>query len=252
MISVTDQQMLAWISALLFPMFRILALMSSAPLLSQRGFPARARVALSGVVAILVAPFTGLPQGLEMGSAPWLELAAREVLIGLAIGFAARLMFTAFEMAGEIIGLQMGLSFAGYFDPAAGQANAVGRTVNALSMLSFVSMNGPLLLLLAVVRSFNVIPIEPGLPTAWGNLSPMQLGADLFALALSLALPFMAMLLFINLVLGVMSRVAPQFNVFAVGFPVTIGSGLVLLSTGYPLLEQPLGQAVNRLLSMFG
>ncbi len=251
MISFTDTQLIGWLSAFLLPLFRVLGLMTSAPLLSNRGFPARARVALAAVIAMMVAPFVDMPKGVDLGSADALLLVGREVLIGLAIGFVARLIFTAFELAGEMIGLQMGLSFAGYFDPSAGsQSNAVGRTINAFSMLTFVSLNGPLLLLAVVVQSFAVFPIAPGLPTSWASLSPVQLGADVFALGLALALPFTALLLFMNLVLGVISRVAPQFNVFAVGFPVTIGAGLILLATGFPLLEAPLTEATQRVMSL--
>lgn len=251
MISVAEGQLLAWLGAFLLPFFRILGLFSSAPILSQRAVPARVRVGVSLLLATLVAPLMPAAPAADLAApSGWLAVAG-EALVGFAIGFVARGILAAVEIAGEAVGLQMGLSFAGYFDPSAGgQANAVGRTINAFSMLTFVSLNGPLLLLAVVVQSFAVFPIEPGLPTSWASLSPVQLGADVFALGLALALPFTALLLFMNLVLGVISRVAPQFNVFAVGFPVTIGAGLILLATGFPLLEAPLTEATQRVMSL--
>lgn len=250
MITVTDTQLLAWISALLLPLFRVLGLMTAAPVLSNRAFPVRARVALAAAIALCVAPSVELPPGFDLAAPSGLLMVARETLIGLAIGFAARLAFAAFELAGELIGLQMGLSFAGFFDPAAGQGNAVGRLMGTFSLMTFVGLDGPLVLVVAVVRSLSAFPIDPAVPFPLGQLSPVELGADLFATGLAIALPFMAMLLFLNVVLGVMSRVAPQLNLFGVGFPISIGAGLLLFAMAFPLLEGPLSHAVERLAAM--
>jgi flagellar biosynthesis protein FliR len=251
-LNVTDTQMFAWLAGILLPFFRILGLMSSGPIISNRAFPVRARVALSAVVAIVSAPFIEVPAGVSIVSGDALILIAREVLIGVAIGFIARLTFAAFEIAGEAIGLQMGLSFAGFFDPQSGQSNALGRSLSTFSLLIFTSLNGPLLLIAAVVQSFSVFPIDPGAAVPWDRLAPVAMGADLFAMALSIALPFIALLLFLNLVLGIISRVAPQFNVFVVGFPITIGAGLILFAIGLPLIEQPLLVATERMLQTLG
>ncbi len=250
MLQVTDAQLLAWLSGFVYPFFRILALLSAAPILSSRSVPVRARIGLAGLVALVVAPFVSVPPGAGVdGPAGWL-LVAREVGIGLAIGFVARLVFAAFEIAGEMIGLQMGFSYAGYFDPSAGTSNAIGRTINTLALLSFVALNGPLLLVAAIVHSFDVFPIASGATMPWQQLEPVRLGADVFSIAITMALPFMALLLFVNLVLGVISRVAPQFNVISVGFPVTIGAGLLLLAIGLPLLEHPITEATQRVMSI--
>jgi flagellar biosynthetic protein FliR len=252
MIAFTDAQLAGWLASFLLPLFRVLALMSAAPILSNRAFPVRARVALSAVVALVAAPFAVPvePSALLGGSA--LLLVAREVLIGLTIGFVARLLFASFEVAGEAVGLQMGLSYAGFFDPQSGQANAVGRFVNTVALLAFVAVNGPLAVIASVVQSFQVFPAGDPSFAFLTSRSPVQLGAEVFALALNLALPFVALLLFINLSLGVISRVAPQFNVFAVGFPVTIGTGLLLLAVGLPMIEAPLVAQLDRLLAHLG
>lgn len=248
MLSVTDTQLLEWATALVMPLFRILGLMTSAPVLSNRAMSVRTRVAIGLSVSLLVSMVIEVPAGVTLASADAWLLVARELGIGLLIGFVARLIFAAFELAGELIGLQMGLSFAGFFDPSAGHANALGRLLNNFAMLTFVVMNGPLVLLVAVVQSFEVFPIAS---TAfdWQRFDLIGLAAGLFVTGLSMALPFMMLLLFMNCVLGVISRVAPQLNVFAIGFPITIGCGLALVAVAFPVFERPLERAMQQLMA---
>lgn len=248
MLSVTDSQLFEWATVLLMPLFRILGLMTSAPVLSNRAMSVRMRVTIGLSVSLLVSMTIEVPPGVTLASENAWLLVARELGIGLLIGFVARLIFAAFELAGELIGLQMGLSFAGFFDPSAGHANAMGRLLNNFAMLTFVAMNGPLVLLVAVVQSFEVFPIA-STRFDWSRFDLIGLAADLFVTGLSMALPFMMLLLFMNCVLGVISRVAPQLNVFAIGFPLTIGVGLGLLAVAFPVFERPLERAMQQLMS---
>lgn len=248
MLSVTDSQLFEWATALLMPLFRILGLMTSAPVLSNRAMSGRMRVTIGLSVSLLVSLSVQVPPGVTLASDNAWLLVARELGIGLLIGFVARLIFAAFELAGELIGLQMGLSFAGFFDPSAGHANAMGRLLNNFAMLTFVAMNGPLVLLVAVVQSFEVFPIA-STGFDWSRFDLIGLAAGLFVTGLSMALPFMMLLLFMNSVLGVISRVAPQLNVFAIGFPLTIGVGLGLLAVAFPVFERPLERAMQQLMS---
>lgn len=248
MITVSETQLLAWLSALLLPFFRVLGLFTSAPILSQRSVPIRLRVSVSLAIATLVAPLIPPTVGLDIASPNgWLAVAS-EALIGFAIGFVARVVLTAVEVAGETVGLQMGLSFAGFFDPDSGQMNGVSRLLNTLSLWAFVAVNGPALLIAAVVHSFDVIPPASMLGDWITRIQPAALGAGVFELGVMIALPFMALLLFVNLGLGVVSRIAPQLNIFAIGFPVTIGAGLVLLTLTMPLLQQPFSMLIERVL----
>ena len=255
MVSVDQAQLFAWLSAFLLPLFRVLALFSAAPVLSSRAVPARARIALAGIVALLAAPFAEVDaavSGPVLGSPAAYAAIVHEVLIGLAMGFAARLVFAAFELAGEIIGLQMGLSFAGFFDPSGGGGTAIGAFFNATGTLMFIALNGPLALIGSVVRSFAVFPVASDPLAFLTRLQPAAFGTELFALALSVALPFITLLLFVNLALGVIARVAPQLSVFAIGFPVTVGAGLFTLALAFSWIEQPFAQAVTRAMAMFG
>lgn len=252
MVAFTDAQLQGWLAAFLLPFFRILALFTAAPVLSMRSVPVRARIGLSLVLAATIAPSVAAPVRVDPMSWTGLGFVAQEVAVGLAIGFSARLVFAAFDLAGEVIGLQMGLSFAGFFDPQGAQSNAVGSFMGTTAMLMFVAMNGPLLLIAATLRSFATLPVGD-VPFAFaGRLDPVALGAEVFALGLLIALPFLALILFVNVLLGVMSRVAPQLSLFSIGFPITIGLGLVLLVLGLPWIERPVAEGFGRLLVRFG
>jgi flagellar biosynthetic protein FliR len=251
-VSFTDAQLQAWLAAFALPFFRLLALFSAAPVLSIRSVPSRARVGISAVLAVTMAPATVSTAGIDLLSLTGLGFAVQEVAIGLAIGFSARLAFAAFDLAGEVIGLQMGLSFAGFFDPEGGQGTAVGSFMNTTATLTFVAMNGPLLLIAATLRSFDSLPMGRIAFDFAGRFNPIALGAEVFALGLLIAVPFLAMIMFINLLLGVMSRVAPQLSLFSIGFPITVSMGLVLLFVGLPWIERPMAQALMQLFNMFG
>lgn len=249
MIAFTTAQLDAWLAAALLPFLRILALFTAAPILSSRALPVRARIAASAVIALVVAPFANVPPGLSLGSAAGLGLVAQQVAIGLALGFAARLLFAVFELAGEFIGLQMGFSFSGFFDPNGGTESAVGTWLNALAMLTFLSLNAHLLLIDALVATFRSLPIADDGLGVLQRLRLDQLGADVFRLALALALPATVLMLFVNLVLGFASRVAPQLSIFAVGFPITLLAGLGLLALGSEHMLAPMMEALQTFLA---
>ena len=155
--------------------------------------------------------------------------------------------------AGETIGLQMGLSFAGFFDPASGSnSNAVGRLLGTLSLAAFVAADGPAMLIAATVQSIETVPTAQAGSLFLGRINVGNVATTVFELGLLIALPYMALLLFVNLALGVVSRVAPQLNVFAIGFPVTIASGLILLTIGLPLMAQPYARVVETILLSIG
>jgi flagellar biosynthetic protein FliR len=252
MISFTDAQLQAWMAAFLLPFFRILALFTAAPVLSIRSVPTRLRVGVALMLAVTLAPGNVPTAGIDLVSFKGLGYVAQEVMVGLAIGFAARLAFAAFDLAGELIGMQMGLSYAGFFDPQGGQGNAVGAFMNTTATLTFVALNGPLLLVAATMRSFDSLPIGRVPFEFVARFDPVALGAEVFALGLLIATPFLALILFVNLLLGVMTRVAPQLGLFSIGFPITIGTGMVLLLIGLPWIERPMVQGLMRLVGMFG
>ncbi len=251
MVTIAPQLLDAWLAGFMLPFLRILALFSAAPLFSARNVPMRARVAAAGVIAFAVAPFANVPPGVTLASVTGLGLVMQQVAVGLALGFAARLVFAAFEIAGEFIGLQMGFSFAGFFDPNGGSESAVGSWLNTVAMLVFLSLNAHLLLLDLLVATFQSMPISAEPFTALSRLRIERLGGDVFRLALALALPATLLMLFVNLVLGFASRVAPQLSIFSVGFPITVLAGLLLLALGTGQLLAPMVQGLETFLAPF-
>ncbi len=253
MISLSDAQLAAWISPIFWPFVRVLALFTSAPVFSSKMFPVRARVALAFLVAL--ASQASLPQADIIGfnDPRALGVLMQQLGVGLSIGFAVRLVFAAVELAGEVVSFQMGLNFASFFDPAMStQSSAVAIFFSQMTSLLFVVMNGHLMVLMAVNRSFQAFPIDQNFLQALSQMKLYTLGTDLFASALWIALPMVGLLMFTNLALGIMSRVAPQLNIFAIGFPITLLVGLVGIAFTLPMLDQPFIALMGRVIEIFG
>jgi flagellar biosynthetic protein FliR len=253
MFTVTEAQLLAWLNPLLWPLLRALALFSAMPVLGMRsGVPVRVRVALALLIAVASQASLPAMPVLRLDGAEAFVAVMQQIVVGVALGFAVRIVFAAVEFAGELVGLQMGLNFAGFFDPASGgQATATSRFFGTTVAFLFVVINGHLLVIAALVQSFHAFPVG-GEPLALLRaLRPELWGAEIFALGLWIALPLVAMLLFVNLVLGVISRVAQQMNIFAIGFPVTLGVGLTGLLLTLPLMQGPFTMALERMLAQF-
>jgi flagellar biosynthetic protein FliR len=163
---------------------------------------------------------------------------AQQVVIGLAAGLRGAHRVRRVEFAGEMIGLQMGLNFAGFFDPvSASQGTATSRFFGTMVAWLFVVINGHLLVLAALLQSFETFPVGPEPFAFLRETQPHRWGAEIFLTGLWIALPLVAMLLFVNLVLGMVSRVAAQIHIFAVGFPITVGVGLIGMLLTLPMLE---------------
>ena len=243
MISFTDAQWNALIAAYFYPFARIMAWLATDPVLGNRSVPMRLRIGLAIALAVVIAPMSGPLPATEVGSAMGMAILAQQVLIGVCLGFAVRIVFAAVEAAGQFAGLQMGLGFATFFDPqTSAQVPVVGQYLGLVATLVFLSINGHAMLIGALAESFRLVPVGmPGLAPA-GLAGYAAYGAQVFALGLALALPVIAALLIANLGVGVISRAAPQMNIFAVGFPFTLllGMAALYLTLPYfaPLLER--------------
>lgn len=250
MITFTEAQLNAWIAPLLWPFLRALALFSALPIFNRQNVPLRLRIALAGFIAFAAQPSLPEMPVVPLDSMAAFAIVAQQVLIGLTIGFAVRVVFAAVEYAGELIGLQMGLNFAGFFDPVtASQGTAVASFFATMVAWVFIALNGHLIVITALAGSFEAFPVSQEPFAFLTRTQPHLWGAEIFATGLWIALPLVAMLLFVNLVLGFISRVAPQIQIFAVGFPITLGLGLVALLFIVPALEQPFAMTLERVLS---
>lgn len=252
MIGFSKAQLLQWIVPLLWPLLRILGLFAAAPVLSMRVIPVRARIGLALLTALCAQPVLPPMPVLPLDTPTALAMVVQQVFIGVTIGFAAKVVFTAIEFAGEVIGLQMGLNFATFFDPTtSGQSTVSARLFNTMAAWLFVVINGHLLLVEVVVASFHQFPVTDHPFDLLLSIQPQVWGAELFRYGLWIALPTVAMLLFVNLVLGVISRVAQQLQIFSIGFVVTISVGLLGLLLTLPLLQRPMLAVLERLLGLF-
>jgi flagellar biosynthetic protein FliR len=255
MISVTSAQLDAWLAAFVFPLTRILAMIASSPVLGNKQVPARVKIGLSVLIALIVAPAMGPMPAVPVGSPQGLLIIVQQIVIGVAMGFSIRLIFTAVDMAGELIGLQMGLGFATYYDPVnASQTPVVAQWLGMIAALAFLALNGHLYMLSALAESFRTLPVGETM-TAQGALGVVSWGGSIFAYALQISLPILAALLITNVALGILTRAAPQLNLFAVGFPITLTIGFVVLALSIPyfvplldrLVQEATGMALNLL-----
>jgi len=253
-ISITSAQLDAWLVAFIWPFTRILGLIAAAPVTGGAQFPARGKVALALLITIVVAPALPPLPRIDPGSWHGLFMLFYELAIGVALGFLMRLVFASIELAADLIGVQMGLGFAQFYDvQAAAAVPVLGRFFGLAATLAFLAINGHLLLFSVLVDTFTTIPIGGGVSdTFWRTLATW--GGHMLFSALSLALPVIAALLVTNLALGVLSRAAPQLNIFAVGFPITLLVGFVaaLFSISYflPIFEHLVGETTEVMLKL--
>ncbi len=255
MLSVTSAQLDAWLAALMFPLARLLGLFATAPVFSNRGVSARARLAIGLGIGLAIIPAMPAMPDVAPGGGIGLMIMVQQMFIGIAIGFMMRLVFAAVDMAGALIGMQMGLSFAIFFDPdAGGQTAVMSDFLSLVATLLFLAINGHLLMIDVLIRSFEWLPVGVEVLNAdgWGYIA--RAGASVFSAGLLLSLPVVAVLLVANIALGILTRAAPQLNLFAVGFPITLSMGflaLVLIMSNFgPVLQSLFERALDSIALM--
>ena len=236
MISFTTEQLFGWAATFLWPFIRILALIGTGPVLDHRAIAPQVKIGLAIAIAIIVAPTVTPPPAAALASWNGFGLLAQQVAIGAAMGFMVRLIFAAIELAGDLIGLSMGLSFATFVDPQnSGQTPLVGSFMGVLASLIFLALDGHLIMINGIVESFRTFPVG-SMPAGSGeHLRDFALmGASIFRIGVHLALPVVAALLVVNLAIGVMTRAAPQLNLMSFGFPVGLLAGVWMLWIAAP------------------
>jgi len=226
MLQLTDAQIATWVASFILPLFRIAAVLMTMPIIGTKMVPGRIRLYLALAISVVVVP--GLPPMPEVNplSLSGLLLIAEQILIGAVFGLSLQLFFQIFVVAGQVVAIQMGMAFASMVDPVNGvNVAVVSQFLSMLVTLLFLSMNGHLVVFEVITESFTTLPVGTGLMVNhyWdlvGRLS-WVLGA-----ALLLVLPAITALLVVNIAFGVMTRAAPQLNIFSIGFPLTLVLGL--------------------------
>lgn len=231
----TDAEIGAWVAAWLWPLFRIASFFMVIPVIGTQLVPMRARIGLAFLVTLLVAPtLPSVPayDALTFSSA---FVTLQQIFIGTLMGFMFVMLMQLFVVAGQMIAMQMGLGFASMVDPANGVNTAVLSQIFLVAItLMFLAMNGHLVMIEVMVESFRAWPISDQI------MGPESITQDmlwsflmrinwLFASALVMALPAITAVLIINLSFGIMTRAAPQMNVFSLGFPIGMLFGLFIV-----------------------
>ncbi|NHZ99188.1 flagellar biosynthetic protein FliR [Massilia sp. CCM 8734] len=247
MITITSIEMNAWIAGLLWPLTRILGLITAAPLFGNASVPVPVKIALGVLLASIIAPaIPALPAADPLSMAGLLIL-VQEMLIGVAMGFAIRLVFAAIEMAGEICSLTMGLGFASFFDPLTkGRSSAVSQFLALIATMAFLAANAHLVLLEALAESFITMPISATPISSSAEWEIAKWGGLIFSAGLHLSLPIVAALLITQVALGILTRAAPQLNIFGIGFPITLGVGMLVIVMVLPYLGNPFQVLFNQ------
>lgn len=226
----TSLDVTAWISAYLWPFFRIGAALTAVPVIGLSFLPVRIRLLLALVLTLVIAPVIPPVPAIDPMSLEGILITLQQVLVGASMGFALYLIFSAFVYAGQIIGMQMGLGFALLVDPQNGvQVPVLSQLYVVLAMLMFLVLDGHLILIEVLAESFHTLPISTSGLFAVGLWELVSSASKMFAGALQVALPAVTALLLVNLAFGVMARAAPQLNIFTVGFPLSLILGFVAI-----------------------
>jgi len=220
---------------------RVSAIIVTIPIVGNRAVPLRVKGGLAVVIAFLVFPFVTqtsvvfdiLPLSLKM---------AGEVCIGIVIGLLGRFVFAGIQLAGQLIGFQMGFAIVNVVDPvSSSQVSIISQLQYLLAILIFLAVDGHHIFLFAIVESFNTIP-----PLGFHFTGPLmeaiiELSKDVFMIAVKAGAPIIAILLFTSVSLGMVARTVPQINIFIVGFPLKIAVGLIGIGLTFPFFARMLG-----------
>ena len=234
------------IEGFILVLIRVGAIIMMIPVFGDAVVPSMVKWGLSLLIALLLFPLvrSGFGPLGDLGFFPLALKIAGELLIGISIGFTARFIFAGIQMAGELLGFQMGFSMASVIDPTSNlQVSVVSEFQYMLSMLLFLGVDGHHIIIGAISESYQLLsPLDVHYS---GELTQVliRLSQEVFMIAVKISAPVMAVLLFTNVALGIVARTVPQINIFVVSFPLQISVGLVFVGLTAPAF----GQLVQRL-----
>lgn len=243
MVEVTSAQLELWITEFLWPFFRITGLMIACPIFGHNAIPPRVKVGIGIAITLVAMPLLPPVEPIAIFSVMGLGVIVEQLLIGIAMGLSLTITMAVVLAAGEFIAMQMGLGFATFYSPDSGMNSVVvSRILHMVALLMLLAFNVHLFILEILIGTFVSLPIGD----AQLNMEAFKLlghyASTIFSSGLLLALPMMGSLLMMNLAMGILNRSAPQLTVFAIGFPLTLTAGMILLMimmTAYgPFLER--------------
>jgi len=231
----TSVEITSMLGIYFWPFVRIAAMVMSVPIIGTRMLPARIRILIAIVLTVAIAPLVSPAPPIEIISLNGLLMVIYQVMIGVAMGFILSLVFGAFVLCGQIIAMTMGLGFASLNDPITGVVvPTVGQFYTIFVTLAFFSLNGHHVLFEVMADSFHGLPLGMQMISMEAVWAILSWASQMFAGAMLIALPAVGAMLVVNLGFGIMTRAAPQLNIFAVGFPVIMTVGFVVILVSLP------------------
>lgn len=226
---------------------RIGGLLAALPVFSGRTIPTKVKLGLVLVISLMLAPVIPLPT-LSLDPVVLVGGLLSEMIIGVTIGLAVRLVFGALEVAGELLGIQMGFGAVHLFDPTTShQTPMIAQFLTMLASLIFLAMNAHLFAMATIIQSYESIPAFGAHLSSHLGEEILLLSQRMFTIGLKLAAPVLITILLINVLLALLGRAVPQVNVFILSFPVTIAGGLLVLSLGMPFTVDLIASQLEQL-----
>ena len=244
-----------WIAQFFLPFVRVGAFFATVPVFGNQLVPVQVRLLLALTTAALLFPSLPDLPVVSILSFDTIVFTFQQLIIGISLGFFVQVFFHIFVLAGQMIAMQMGLGFASMVDPTNGVSVAVvSQFYVILVTLLFLAFNGHLVVIEVMAQSFYFMPIGQSMLSDGALFGIAQAGTWMFASALLLALPAVTAILIVNFAFGVMTRAAPQLNIFSLGFPFTLIFGIfifwVALAGFMPQYQDLSGEAFNYLRSI--
>jgi len=243
----TEQFFLNAFGIFVISLVRFTGFFINLPVFGETIVPLRVKAGLSGLCALLLLPHLSATQQLpELSILEYGLMVIKELVLGLTIGFIVLLTIDAFKFAGEIIGMQIGFSFIQVVDPESNRGQAiVSEFMQVLCVLTFLILNGHLILLNSFVQSFNLIPLA-GMKLSGGVIGEiMIISSKLIWIGIQLSMPILAVILIGDVALGIIARTVPRLNVFQVGFALKILGGLFTIILTLPFYAEEIKTLIS-------
>jgi flagellar biosynthesis protein FliR len=236
---------------------RILSALMTVPVLGSQTIPAQVRISFGIVLTIIIVPWQPLPAGAEtIGMLGFAVAILKELIIGTLVGYAASLTFGAMQIVGEVMGMGSGFGSSRIFNPAMSETgSAFNQLFTILSMIIFMVIDGHHLVILALGKTFDMLPVNGSLPV--GSIEVLaRMTSQLILSGIQIALPVMAALTITDIGLGLIARVAPRIQIYFLGLPLKVGVSLFALGSLFlvifPALNNLYGALGNRMLQLIG
>jgi len=257
MLNLPVNELTSMMAGFLWPLFRIAAFFMFMPIISSQLVPTRVRMGLAVLLTLTVAPLLPAMPVIDGLSFEVYVLIGQQLLIGFSMAFIFQMFFQIFVLVGQIIAMQMGLGFASMMDPVNGVSVAIlSQFYLMLVMLMFVCMNGHLVVIEVFIESFKTMPVGGEILEVGVFMQLVKWASWMFGSALVIALPAVCALLVVNFAFGIMNRAAPQLNVFALGFPISMLTGLMIvfvtLNRFVPQFDRLAEQSLMMMRSLLG